>query len=56
MTVDRCRSLGWMVETSDEADACALWDYQICWLDPQAAVRSTPLFAKVKGRPQGGRM
>ena len=46
MTVERCRSLGWNVSNPDEADACALWDYQCCWLDPQVAVRSTPLFQR----------
>lgn len=25
--IGRCLSLGWDVETDDEADACALWDY-----------------------------
>jgi len=44
MTVDRCRERGWNVETDDEADACALWDYQCCWLRPDIAVKGTPLF------------
>jgi hypothetical protein len=25
--IRRCHILGWKVDTSDEADACALWDY-----------------------------
>jgi hypothetical protein len=45
MTIERCRSLGWAVNNSDEADACALWDYQICHLRPDLAARTTPLFA-----------
>jgi hypothetical protein len=44
LTVERCRDLGWQVETTDEADACALWDYQCCWLRPDLAARTTPLF------------
>ena len=48
MVFDACHARGWMCETTDESDACALWDYQCCWLDPQVAVRSTPLFRRVK--------
>jgi hypothetical protein len=48
MTLERCRELGWNPETTDESDACALWDYQCCWLNPQLAVRTTPLFSKLK--------
>jgi len=48
MVFERCVELGWPVETTDESDACALWDYQCCWLDPQLAVRTTRLFAKLK--------
>ena len=44
MVMDACHARGWMCETHDESDACALWDYQACFLDPQHAVRSTPLF------------
>jgi len=45
-TVERCRVRGWGVETSDEADAVALWDYQRCCLRPDIGTRTTPLFAK----------
>ena len=48
MTVDRCRELGWDVQTSDEADACALWDLQVCALRPDLAVQGTPLFSGVQ--------
>jgi hypothetical protein len=45
-TFKQCLRLGWMVETHDEADACALWDYQCCWLNPKLAAYTTSLFAK----------
>ena len=48
MVMEKCKSLGWMCTSFDESDACALWDYQCCWLDPQHAVRGTPLFRKRK--------
>jgi hypothetical protein len=44
MTVERCRELGWNVANTDEADACALWDYQCCHLRPDLSAGSTPLF------------
>ena len=43
-TVEQCRMLGWEVENADEADACALWDFQCAWLNPRLAAHSTPLF------------
>lgn len=46
-TVETCIHRGWPVETSDEADACALWDYQISWLRPDIAVKNTPLFNRI---------
>ena len=46
MTMDRCRELGWNVENHDEADACALWDYQCSFLRPDLAPRTTPLFQR----------
>jgi hypothetical protein len=48
LTMDICRQRGWMVSNTDEADACALWDYQCCWLSPQTAYRGTPLFFRAK--------
>jgi len=44
MTMEKCRALGWMCESHDESDACALWDYQCSWLDPTHAIKGTPLF------------
>jgi hypothetical protein len=46
LTVARCRERGWTVETTDEADACALWSYQCAFLRPDLAVRDTPLFER----------
>lgn len=43
-TIKECLARGWPVETSDEADALALWAYQVSWLRPDISVRSTPLF------------
>jgi len=43
-TFDQCRMLGWDVQTTDESDACALWDFQCAWLNPKVAAYSTPLF------------
>ena len=51
-TFDQCRMLGWDVKNFDEADAAALWDYQICWLNPRIAAHSTPLFRETKSRPR----
>ena len=44
LTLERCRDIGWVVETTDEADAAALWSYQCALLNPQLAWRHTPLF------------
>jgi hypothetical protein len=44
-TKRRCVELGWMVGDDNAADACALWLYQCALLEPQIAVRYTPLFA-----------
>jgi hypothetical protein len=46
MTVARCRELGWPCETSDEADACALWDYQCRFLRPDLASKTAPIFSR----------
>ena len=44
-TIERCHELGWLVTNDNEADACALWSYQVCCLRPDIAIRMTPLFA-----------
>jgi hypothetical protein len=46
LVLARCRERGWLAETTDEADALALWDYQISCLRPEYGTRSTPLFEK----------
>jgi hypothetical protein len=46
LTLERCRDLGWDCTTTDESDACALWDYQISFLRPDVAARTTPLFSR----------
>jgi hypothetical protein len=43
-TITKCKFLGWDVENHDQADACALWDYQCGWLRPDLAHRTTYLF------------
>ena len=53
-TVGRCREMGWDVNNDDEADACALWSYQVCTIRPDLAHTHSPLFAKVKHRIVGG--
>lgn len=45
MVMERCVELGWKTETYDQSDACALWDYQCCFLRPELAVMTTRLFA-----------
>jgi hypothetical protein len=46
LTLQRCRERGWTVETSDEADAAALWAYQCAMLRPDVGTRETPLFSE----------
>lgn len=46
MVLQVCQQRGWLCETTDESDACALWDYQCCWLRPDLAHKGTPLFMK----------
>jgi hypothetical protein len=41
-TVARCRALGWMVTTDDEADACALYDYTVAVLGKTARPPARP--------------
>jgi hypothetical protein len=52
MVMERCQALGWNVADYDEADACALWDYQCCHLRPDLGVKSTPLFAQKRAGPK----
>jgi len=34
LTLRLCREMGWPAETTDDADACALWSYQCAFLTP----------------------
>jgi hypothetical protein len=48
-TFERCKILGWPVETKDESDACALWHYQCAWLNPKLSAlpfKVLPLFKR----------
>jgi Holliday junction resolvasome RuvABC endonuclease subunit len=49
MVQDKCRQLGWLASDDDDAaDACALWSYQAALIDPEQAVRVSPLFQRVR--------
>jgi len=53
-TIGRCRDMGWDVKNDDEADACALWSYQVCTIRPDLAATHSPLFSRVKHQIVGG--
>ena len=46
-TERKCRSLGWMPNDDNAADALALWDFQCSLIDPTHGIRNTPLFRGV---------
>lgn len=47
MVQRRCKSLGWLEESdADAADACALWSYQVALIEPEHAIRISPLFQR----------
>jgi hypothetical protein len=48
MVQDKCRQLGWLAEGDDAADAAAAWSYQASLLDPEQAIRISPLFHRVR--------
>jgi hypothetical protein len=48
MVQDKCRQLGWLAEGDDAADACAVWSYACSLLDPEQAIRISPLFQRVR--------
>jgi hypothetical protein len=49
MVQRKCKSLGWLEHVdADAADACALWSYQAGLLDPEQAIRISPLFHRVR--------
>ena len=45
-TLHICRALGWPVDDTDAADATALWSYACSLIDPQQALKLSPLFNK----------
>ena len=52
VTVRKCRSLGWLESTDDDAaDALACWSYQAALIDPTHAIKISPLFG-----PRGVRL
>jgi hypothetical protein len=49
MVQSKCRQLGWLVgDDDDAADACACWSYQAGLIDPEQAIRISPLFHRVR--------
>lgn len=48
--VRKCKALGWLppgqATDEDAADACALWSYWCARIDPNEALRVSPLFNK----------
>jgi Holliday junction resolvasome RuvABC endonuclease subunit len=51
MVQDKCRQLGWVPEGTDDddaADAAALWSFQAGLIDPEQAIRISPLFQRVR--------
>lgn len=40
----QCRRLGWPVADDNAADACALWSFACGMIDPQTAIKVSPLF------------
>lgn len=48
MVQRKCKSLGWLeLADDDAADACALWSYQAALIDPEQAIRISPLFGRI---------
>ena len=44
----KCRSLGWLeADDDDAADACAVWSFQCSLIDPEQAIRISPLFRRI---------
>jgi hypothetical protein len=48
MVQDKCKSLGWLAEGDDAADAAACWSYACSLIDPEQAIRISPLFHRVR--------
>ena len=44
----KCKTLGWLERDDDDAaDACAVWSYQCALIDPEQAIRISPLFRRI---------
>lgn len=49
MVQRKCKSLGWLEAADDDAaDACACWSYACGLIDPEQAIRVSPLFGRVR--------
>jgi hypothetical protein len=48
MVQDKCKQLGWLIEGHDAADAAACWSYACSLIDPEQAIRISPLFNRVR--------
>jgi crossover junction endodeoxyribonuclease RuvC len=48
MVQDKCKLLGWLAADDDAADAAACWSYACSLLDPEQAIRISPLFNRVR--------
>jgi hypothetical protein len=44
LVMERCRQLGWHAEDDNAGDALALWSYAAALIDPELAMRLSPLF------------
>jgi crossover junction endodeoxyribonuclease RuvC len=42
----KCQALGWPAANFDAADACAVWHYACCLIDPKLALQVSPLFRR----------
>jgi len=43
-TIERCRSLGWIADDDNAADALAAWSFGCSIIDPTTALKVSPLF------------
>lgn len=48
MVQDKCKQLGWLADGDDAADAAAVWSYACSLIDPEQAIRISPLFNRVR--------
>ena len=49
MVQSKCKTLGWLAgDDDDAADAAACWSYACSLIDPEQAIRISPLFNRVR--------